>query len=313
MSVEFLGDAIWTRLHQAAEECEKPVHVAVAYFGQGAAQLLPLKRGSRLVVDASEGAVKSGQTCPDELKRLLRRGVRIYSVPNLHAKVYVIGNQAFAGSANVSKNAEQNLVEGCMVTNDRAVVVQARDFVRGLCLAPLTPSQLDELNTIYNPPKRPGGRRGSKRSSMKTGAEIPPLKLVQLILGDWPEREEILRERGACVAEKQREHHRGWQVDCFRWSGRVHFRVGDLVIQVVDKGSSRRQVHAPASVIHVQNFKSPFGRAAYVFLESPEDNECYPFKKLARHLGDNAEALLRRTGAVRNSDFARRLLMVWNR
>jgi hypothetical protein len=40
-----------------------------------------LRAGSRLVVDASENAVKSGQTHPADLKKLQNRGVVIYSYP----------------------------------------------------------------------------------------------------------------------------------------------------------------------------------------------------------------------------------------
>jgi len=49
--------------------------MAVAYFGKGASRLLPLTAGSRLVVDASECAVASGQTCPADLIKLVARGV----------------------------------------------------------------------------------------------------------------------------------------------------------------------------------------------------------------------------------------------
>jgi hypothetical protein len=65
MTIALLTKNIWRTLTAATQTRTKPA-VAVAYFGQGAAGLLPLPSGSRLVVDASEGAVKSGQTCPAE-------------------------------------------------------------------------------------------------------------------------------------------------------------------------------------------------------------------------------------------------------
>jgi predicted Fe-Mo cluster-binding NifX family protein len=51
-----------------------------------------------LVVNASVAAVTSGQTSPQALLALHRKGVRIYSNAQLHAKVYVFGSKAFIGS-----------------------------------------------------------------------------------------------------------------------------------------------------------------------------------------------------------------------
>src|SRR5438132_14212299 len=110
MTIVLLTTNIWRTLTAATKTRTKPV-VAVAYFGQGAAKLLPLPSGSRLVVDASEGAVKSGQTCPAELSKLLNRGVRIYSRQNLHAKIFVFGTKVFVGSANVSQRSASILRE----------------------------------------------------------------------------------------------------------------------------------------------------------------------------------------------------------
>ena len=77
--------------------------VAVAYFGTGASKLLPLRKGSTLIVDMSQAAVGSGQTNPSEILKLVNRGVDVHSVNNLHAKVFAVGNQAFVGSTNVSQ------------------------------------------------------------------------------------------------------------------------------------------------------------------------------------------------------------------
>ena len=58
----FVGGRVWATLTNAAKRSSGQSYIAVAYFGKGAARLLPLTRGSYLVVDASDMAVKSGQT-----------------------------------------------------------------------------------------------------------------------------------------------------------------------------------------------------------------------------------------------------------
>src|SRR5262245_11427904 len=108
---ELLTRNCWTLLKAAAHKCRQPADVAVAYFSSGAAKLLPLPTGSRLVVDAGERAIRSGQTHPADLKALVKRGVRIFSVPSLHAKLFVFGARAFIGSANVSNHSAHTLIE----------------------------------------------------------------------------------------------------------------------------------------------------------------------------------------------------------
>src|SRR4051794_33416057 len=114
MKNQLLTTGVWKSLTAAAKDARKPAYVAVAYFGQRTSKLLPLPPNSRLVVDASDGAVKSGQTCPADLMRLQKRGVAIYSYQNLHGKVFVFGDVAFVGSTNVSNRSARILVEAAL-------------------------------------------------------------------------------------------------------------------------------------------------------------------------------------------------------
>ena len=87
MSTILVSQGIWPTLTKTVRGSRQRCAVAVAYFGKGARHLLPLSKGSSLVVDASERSVASGQTCPADLLTLVKRGVVVYSVANLHAKV----------------------------------------------------------------------------------------------------------------------------------------------------------------------------------------------------------------------------------
>jgi phosphatidylserine/phosphatidylglycerophosphate/cardiolipin synthase-like enzyme len=164
MAITLLTDHVWQTLTAATKARVKPA-VAVAYFGQGAAKLLPLPNGSRIVVDASEGAVKSGQTCPAELIKLLKRGVRIYSRKNLHAKIFVFGSKVFVGSANASLHSAHTLREAMLVTTDRNAIATAREFIRELCVQEIGPETLTRLAKLYRPPRLPGGGRQRPKQS----------------------------------------------------------------------------------------------------------------------------------------------------
>ena len=58
MSTEFIDKRAWSRLANAAKKSRGPAAVAVAYFGQGAAKLLPLKNGW-----SGSGPAESKRSC----------------------------------------------------------------------------------------------------------------------------------------------------------------------------------------------------------------------------------------------------------
>src|SRR3990170_3851068 len=95
MTTKLLTTDIWPTLTAAAKKSSGPSDGAVAYFGSSGSTLLPLSEGSRLVVDASDQAIKCGQPNPHELAKMLKKGVRVFSVPNLHAKIFVFGRSAY--------------------------------------------------------------------------------------------------------------------------------------------------------------------------------------------------------------------------
>lgn len=69
--IKLLTGNIWSELTKTVRKSRLKSIVAVAYFGKNAANMLPLSKGSVLLVDASVTALKNGQTCPDELLKLL--------------------------------------------------------------------------------------------------------------------------------------------------------------------------------------------------------------------------------------------------
>lgn len=153
VSLSLIAGRVWNDITQAARSASEPAHVAVAYFGSSGSRLLPLPSGSHLVVDASVAAVSAGQTCPDGLVKLQRRGTRIYSYQGLHAKVYVFQTEAFIGSANVSYSSSDTLFEAMLRTNSPHVLNAARAFVLGLCVSELDPAALARLQQLYRPPR----------------------------------------------------------------------------------------------------------------------------------------------------------------
>jgi len=311
VSATLITERIWPTLTTAARQSRSPGAVAVAYFGQGAAKLLPLQRGNRLVVDASDGAVKSGQTCPTELKRLASKGVRIYTIQNLHAKAFVFGTRAFIGSANVSHHSAGTLVEAMLATTDRKAVTAARDFIRGLCVQELGPEAIERLARIYHPP-RIAGAHGPRTATNKRAVrvELPRVRLVQLILREPPEGSEDVEKAGRKIASKRREKRKGHFLDDFWLRGKCLLSPGDIVVQVLNEGRGRNMVSPPATVIHTRRWRRGSRTATFVYVEVPGCRRV-TLERLAERLGRNAGKRLRRGGWVRR-DFSERLLAAWS-
>ncbi len=312
MSTTLIAEDIWPLLTKAVSGSKQHCAVAVAYFGAGASKMLPLPTNSRLVVDASERAVASGQTCPAELVRLVKKGVKAFSVPNLHAKVFVVGHAAYIGSANVSSRSASQLVEAVVRTTEPGAVRAARRFVREHCLHELTPSVLARLSRLYRPPQVPGGKRGARTiKDTSRRPTLPRLLIAQLQLEDWSEKDWALHDTALTVAKKRREHPRSFELDSFRQTGRCAYQRGDVVIQVIDEGGGSVLVTPPGNVLHVRTRRDGKRQVSFVYLEHPARRR-RQVKVMARALGRGALKRLRRDGVVRDTAFARALLNVWS-
>jgi hypothetical protein len=307
MTNAFLSRDIWPQLTKAARGSRQSC--AVAYFGKGASRLLPLAKGSRLVVDASERSVASGQTCPADLIKLVERGVAVFSVPNLHAKVFVLGRVAYIGSANASSRSASHLVEAVIRTTDPSTVRAARQFVQQHCLHQLTPTILQRLSKLYRPPFVPGGKPDTPRQAMTSERpSLPRLFLAQLHLEDWSERDQALHDEAMSVAKKGRRTP-GFALESFRYTGKCAFRRGDLIIQVTDEGQKGVLVTPPGNILHVRSRRDKNRSVSFIYLERPAQRRRH-VKSLAR-AAECTQKQLRSNGVVRDSSLARALLNTW--
>lgn len=311
MTTAFLSREIWPQLTKSVRGSRQRCAVAVAYFGAGAGRLLPLTKGSRLVVDASERAVASGQTCPADLQKVVKRGVAVYSVPNLHAKVFVVGRVAYIGSINVSSRSASHLVEAAIRTNEPSVVRAARQFVLEHCTYELTPTVLKRLAKLYRPPQVPGGKRGKRRvKETSQHPTLPRLLLAQLkLVVSWSERDQKSHDSGLTVAKKRREHPRSFELEGFRLAGKCPYVRGDVVIQVIDEGNGRVLMAPPGNVLHVRTRLYGNRQVSFVYLERPARRR-RQVKTMAQALKCTQKRLCR-DGVVRDGAFAQDLLTIW--
>jgi hypothetical protein len=123
------SDTLWDQIRTLASAAQ-PKAAAVAYVSSDA--IVAFGAGDTLVTDATDEAIRSGQTSARILRAAVSRGAAVYSCPNLHAKVIVLGNTVVVGSCNLSSRSAEVLSEAAWVTDDAAAVTAATNYVQGL-------------------------------------------------------------------------------------------------------------------------------------------------------------------------------------
>ena len=124
-----LTDNVWAQVAKDLTLASRRL-AAVAYVTSQ--RHLKLKRDDVLVCDASDTAIKTGQTSATILQSLSRKGVELWSRSDLHAKAAVFGRFALVGSSNLSASSENNLTELSLFTDSGPAVAQVRAFIYGL-------------------------------------------------------------------------------------------------------------------------------------------------------------------------------------
>lgn len=265
MTTRLLTDIAWKRITNLARKTSSG-KVAVAYFGQGASRLLPLKAGSVLVVDLSKAAVRSGQTCPQEVIKMLRKGVEVHSCSNLHAKVFAFGRRAIIGSTNASRNSEQSLIEAAVETTDSEVVRSCKVFVDSLRGEHVDLDYARRLAKIYKPPKFAGN------AASRTPRHAP-LWAVPLVLQDWEPEDNKIYERNKSAAEKKLKDQKRFRLDSYIWTGggfRRPLQVGELILQVIKEAPGRVMLTPASRVILIRRYQTKNEERIMIFLRTPK-------------------------------------------
>ncbi len=166
MTELFTGKTVWPEIRRVGR-VSRVHHVAVAYLGSDAPNLLPLRAGDTLVVDLSENTVRTGSTNVEAASRLLKRGVRLFTASYLHAKLFVFDNVILVGSANASGHSADTLVEAAARISNAGIAHAARQFVKALALRPVTPAYIKLCRQWWNEskPDRKRFRRAVRRRS----------------------------------------------------------------------------------------------------------------------------------------------------
>ena len=263
MSVKLITEGIWDEITLAVKKSKIKSFVAVAYFGQNGAEMLPLNEGSVLLVDASEKAVKSGQTSPNELLKLYHNGVKIYSQEDLHAKIFIIGKTLYVGSTNVSGNSKNRLTEAVIKSTDKVAIEDAKAFIESKCELEMGEEELTELQKIYVAPKNSGG--GRKTSTVT----LSDFYIYRLTETEYTPKQEEEVVKGRIEAEKNRITKPRHKVDEFVWTKDLKAKKGDIIFQITKEGK-KFYCSPPGRLIYTRDVTEEKEDSIICFVEIPE-------------------------------------------
>ena len=223
----------------------RSVVAVVAYIGNDAPAVMPLRAGDILVCDASDAAIKGRLTSVAALKAYRRRGVELFSLEGLHAKVITSPTSAWIGSTNASSNSENELVEAAVrVTGQQAKSLRrwSTSLATEDCL--LGPADLTRLAALKLHPQRGGPRRTVHPKALPDSAR----RLVFWRLGgQLSKREEAAIERDRPAAKlAARRAGLPSSLDPRAFIGDTVVKPGDWLIT-----AQGGRVQAPAFVVRV--------------------------------------------------------------
>ena len=242
------GTKTWTPITAAVGKSKRKVTAAIAFIGVEAPTLLPLKSGDILVCDASSERIKDGTTSAKALATFHKRGVEIYSYPQLHAKVIVLQKRAFVGSSNASTNSDENLSEAVLETTDGATVEASRTFAESLAL----PSFLLDKADIKVREAMKVVRRHAPSSGGLPPAGSPPIVKRLWVLATYPVTRAAATDQ---VEEEQKDEMRkaarneSAEILNISWSASeaAVMRADDWVICV----HNNRRISPPACILKI--------------------------------------------------------------
>jgi hypothetical protein len=241
---ELLSSDIWNRVQHLAKTAQKK-SAAIAYVTDDSR--IRFGANDTLITDASDPAIKSGQTSATVLQAAVKRGARVFSLPGLHAKVCILDQYAIIGSANLSK-ASDRLTEVALLTDQPSVVSASRLLIEQISENG-EPVDADFLNRISTLPvqDRSHGTRGN-RARIPT-APMPRTWLLGLMPVAERSAEARISNRGREEAQRSLSSKES-TVAPIRYRGNSRFRKeakrGDLVIRIWTPQSNGR----PQAVYH---------------------------------------------------------------
>jgi hypothetical protein len=246
-----LSSDLWQTIRAQAKKSRQR-KAAIAFVTR---DLVGFRKEDTLVVDASAASIASGETDAGLLRRLHRRGVRLYHCAGLHAKVLLLDTVAVIGSGNMSQSSAEALVEAGVLTDHASTVSAVASLIEQLvrqsdALTTSEITRLCQIKVVRRGGQQRGGlkiRRRPKVSSL--GNRTWLIGVRELVREPAPSEQKLIQQ--AVKTLRRRMAQPDYEADWIRWSGRSRFirdcREGDSVVQIWTSHGAKR----PSKVLSI--------------------------------------------------------------
>lgn len=258
------SDAIWQHI-KVALSAGNPARIAVPFIGLGVSRWIKPAAGSWVVTRCDLKSARAGQVSGKDLLAWHKRGVRIFNLQALHAKVFAFNGSAFIGSSNASVTSRDRLIEAGVWSTDKALAGSAWAFVEGHSNEEVDEQFLQKLAKAYRPPtqypmhgenERERGN-GSGTKTAKRERDEAPLHLIRLYAASWNDAQQAAVDRAEANGRKRLEQNFKAKLTSFTWPGAPgRFAVGDLVLaRMTDRASGSETVQPWARVVGMRKVR----------------------------------------------------------
>ena len=145
----YAGKKLWNIIQQLSE-MELPEKVAVAFVGKGVE--FSWNNSDVLVVALSKKNVSEGLVNPNYLETLFIKGIKVYKVENLHAKIYSNDFGVVVSSCNLSHRSQEEYVEAGIFSQDANIKDDIDDFFQNTISVEniVSLSEIQEFKPLFN-------------------------------------------------------------------------------------------------------------------------------------------------------------------
>lgn len=298
MATKFLSDNIWRTIKTLSDKSRK-TKVAVAYFGTGATKLFKLKQGDILLVAMTIGNVKAGQVNPSEIEILFKRGVQIFTLTNLHSKIFLFDKSVIVGSTNASYNSVDTLIEAGVFTDDKKAIKDADNFFKDNCVEKVDAAYIKLCKKKYNAPKFFGAK--SKLTKRNFKGQFSPLWVLSTSeIGKEYPSDVKLYDKKLPVFQSKLKNKKKYEVEKIRFplKSRVisNIKTGDIIIQIFCH-KVKADVYEPCRVLGV--IKNSLTQKAQLIYEEKKDATIKTWNGLETVLRQNKVKGIKRTSTRR--------------
>ncbi len=232
-------------------------------------------------------AAKQGATDPREIKKLIKRGVKVFTRSTLHAKVVLIDDVVFTGSANVSNNARNVLDEAIVSSSEPSAVRAAKKFIDEKCSEPVREGYLKECLAAYKPPVFKGAKTFRKGNKSNRGNAQSKLWYIGGLVYINVEKDMDYIEPLEKDAQQELENPETCEVSWIRFGHQAKWyqsiQRNSWIIDCTRVNKRVKEVGSPARVIRKCQYRNKSGKTYYMLmLERPKKRECMSLTEFQR-------------------------------